>query len=170
MGGILSSIRSWARGSCGARNGAKTAASTTIRSHPAESHRRRFRRRPRVRGPECTGFIVVSAMTQPRVQKGVGQIDSQIHQDEDAGKRQDDTLYQWKVAVDDGVDRHIAQAFVGEQALDYDGTTYQKRKLHADERKCRQGRITKRLAEDHLNFREAAHTCKNRIVLFQHFL
>src|SRR5690606_12243587 len=169
MGGRRPSIRSWARGSCGARKGANSAARATTNSQAAESHSLELRLRLRVPGPACAVVKVVSAMAQSWVQEAIGQVDRQVHQDEDAGEGQHDALDKRQVTVDDRVDGHIAQALVCKEALDDDGAPDQKGELHAYQGKGGQGGVAQGFAQDDLDFGEAAHSGQHGVVLLEYF-
>ena len=75
---------------------------------------------------------------------------ARLMSDEQQREDQHDALDQRQVAVDHRVDRHVAEALVGEQPLDDDGAADQEGELHADQRQRRQGGVLQRLAQDDL--------------------
>ena len=84
--------------------------------------------------------------------------------DEQQREDQHDALDQRQVAVDHRVDRHVAEALIGEQPLDDHRAADQEGELHADQRQRRQRGVRQRLAQDHLRLREALHPRQHDIV------
>ena len=84
---------------------------------------------------------------------------------EERGEGQYQALDQRKVAVDHRVDRHVADALIGKNALDQHGAAEQQRHLDATERNGRDQCIGKHLAQQDLRPREAAGAGDLRIIL-----
>src|SRR5262245_13098577 len=124
-------MRSCASGSCGMTRGAKTAASAMSASHRPESHSL---------GPAFTVMTRASSMAEPRIEQRIAQIDQEINGDEEERKDEDDALDERQIAVDHGIDRHIAETFVGEQPFDDHGPADQESELHAGQSECRNDR------------------------------
>src|SRR5260370_20098243 len=156
-GGNWADMRSCSSGSCGAISGANSATSTSAptsapptqsrappRFHPA-IHRDEF-----PTGRSSARSAMRSAMAQPRIKQRHREVYGEIERDEEHGKGQDQALDQGKVAIDHRVDRHVANAFIGENALDQHGTAEQERDLDAAERNGRDQRVGKYLAQQYL--------------------
>ncbi len=113
-------------------------------------------------------------MAQPRVQKGIGHVHDQIHGREYRGEEDHDSLDQRQIAVDDGIDGHVAKPLIREQPFDDDGAADQERELHPDQRQRRQDGIGQRLARDDVVFAIALGARQRHIVqmhgLFQRLL
>src|SRR6516225_1974211 len=118
-GGSSVERRSWSSGSCGASTGATRAATRTI---PTIAPPTMPRASIWMRARRSSG-AVASAMLQPRIEPGDQDIDEQVDHDEDDGEGDHQPLDEGQVAVDHGVDRHVADALIGEDALDQDGPT-----------------------------------------------
>ncbi len=88
-------------------------------------------------------------MAEPRVQGGVEEVDDEVHRGEDHREEEHDALDQRQVAVDDGVDGHVAETLVGEEPLDDDGAADQEGELHADSVSVGRSGVGQRLAQDH---------------------
>ena len=87
-------------------------------------------------------------MAQPRIGRDDEQIDNHVDDDEQRAEHQRQSLNQRQVAIDDGVDRHVADAGIGEDALDDDSAADQEGELHARQRQRRRDRVAQRLLQD----------------------
>src|SRR5579883_1170839 len=122
-GGSKEERRSCSSGSWGARRGA---ASATITS--SSSTARPKRTRPLL---SAAPSALRSTMTDPGIEQDVGHVDDEIERDEEHGEGEDEPLDERQVAVDDGADRHIADAGIAEDALDQHGAADDEGELHA---------------------------------------
>ena len=92
-------------------------------SQPPASHSRGLRPGREVRA---------SSMAQPRIEQRIHHVDGEVDQHEEQREDQHDALDQRQVAIDDGVDRHVAEALVGKQPLDDDRAADEEGELHPD--------------------------------------
>ena len=143
-------MRSCSSGSCGAIQGAASASDAEqeneaaadddlgIAQRSADSRRQRSARRC-VAARRCA-----RAPRQPCRSLGLSsddeQIDAHVDQDEQRAEHQRQALDQRQVAIDDRVDRHIADAGIGEDALDDHRAADQEGELHAGQRQRRRRR------------------------------
>ena len=75
-------------------------------------------------------------------------IDDHVHDDEESAENEHQPLDQRQVAVDHRVDRHVADAGIGEDALDDDRAADQEGELHAGQRQRRRDCVAQRLLQD----------------------
>src|SRR5690625_553782 len=100
-------------GGTSAMTGAKTATRmrTAMRMRPTMAMRLRKKRRTAgepSRPADFSGMMWVSAIADPRVQQGVGQIDEQVHDDEHHRDEQHGALHEQAVLRADGINHEPA--------------------------------------------------------------
>src|ERR1700687_5992558 len=113
-GGNSVRSRSCSSGSCGATAGAKRAVKSTRPTIVPPTMLRASRRGRARRSSSGTA----STMLQPRIEPGDEYVDRQVDGDEDDGEGDHQPLDEGQVAVDHGIDRHVADPLIGEDALD----------------------------------------------------
>ena len=90
--------------------------------------------------------------------------------DEDDGENQHEPLDQRQIAIDHGLDRHVADAGIGEDALDNDRAADQEGELHAGQRERRADRVAQRLLQNEPQLGHALEPREQHIVLRHRFV
>src|ERR1700733_1361321 len=183
IGGNVAANRFCASGSCGAISGANTARTISNRMKPPATTTLGSPSRRRAVdggfgsagaddvvevGDQCSTSPALR-VPQARIERCHREICPDIDQDEDQSEQQDQTLDQREIAVDDRVDGEIADARIGEDALNDHRAADQEGELHAGERQRRADRVAQRLLQHQAQFAKALDPRQQHVIL-QHRL
>src|SRR5690554_2728954 len=138
-GGCRRARRFCLAGGASAMTGARTATSTSASTSTRPNTAMRFRKKRRTAGERrkpvrTSGTARASAIADPRVEQGIGEVHQQVHDDEDHGDEQHGALHQRGVLRADGVHYQPPDAGPGEDRLRENGAAQQAAELQADDR------------------------------------
>src|SRR5690625_1835246 len=160
-------------GGWSAISGAKSATSTRSTMIASPSTAMRLRRKRRTGGAvsrlvRAGRLTVTSAIADPGVQQGVGQVYQQVDEDEHHRDEQHRALDQRAVLSADRIDDEPADARPGEYGFGEYGTTEQTAELEAHHRDDRQHRVAQRVAHVDRHFRRPLGAGGTHIIGAQH--
>lgn len=87
-------------------------------------------------------------MSEPGVEEGDQKIDRDVDRNEDDGEYDHESLNERQIAIDHGLDRHVSNAGISENALDNNSAADEEGELDASERERWADRVAQRLLQD----------------------